>query len=186
MQQPAPSRKRAAPGASPMTPPQPTAQQQPAFQYSLPDNPDFSNFDFSGAFSADQNFGDQSFATNNNYTSTVNPQQSQAYPASIAPAPSTDLVRRGRNQQLATQNGQQEQWNGAYGTMKGQEEEDERELDLKVQMAKKEAQGKRKQIPPFVQKLSRLVHPDSTRNGSRLTYAQFSGQQQYPTDPLVR
>ena len=35
------------------------------------------------------------------------------------------------------------------------QEEDEAELDMKVQAAKRDAQGKRKQIPPFVQKLSR-------------------------------
>ena len=35
------------------------------------------------------------------------------------------------------------------------QEEDEQELDMKVQLAKRDAQGKRKQIPPFVQKLSR-------------------------------
>jgi heat shock transcription factor len=35
------------------------------------------------------------------------------------------------------------------------DEEDEQDLDVKVALAKKDAQGKRKQIPPFVQKLSR-------------------------------
>lgn len=40
--------------------------------------------------------------------------------------------------------------------MNGQnEDDDEQDLDRKVQLAKRDAQGKRKQIPPFVQKLSR-------------------------------
>ena len=34
-------------------------------------------------------------------------------------------------------------------------EEDEEDLETKVALAKRDAQGKRKQIPPFVQKLSR-------------------------------
>jgi heat shock transcription factor len=46
-------------------------------------------------------------------------------------------------------------WNG-YNNVPGQyEDEDETELERRVAAAKKDAQGKRKQIPPFVQKLSR-------------------------------
>lgn len=67
------------------------------------------------------------------------------------------LVRRNPNQQLAARgstpwdafnnNGQQPGWEPA-------EEEDE-ELEQKAMLARKDAQSKRKQIPPFVQKLSR-------------------------------
>jgi heat shock transcription factor len=42
--------------------------------------------------------------------------------------------------------------------MSGQnDDENEQELEKKVALAKRDAQGKRKQIPPFVQKLSRYV-----------------------------
>ena len=70
---------------------------------------------------------------------------------------SQELVRRTRNQQLAPQNGQQELWNGYNNNnMTGQhDDEDEAELERRVAAAKKDAQGKRKQIPPFVQKLRR-------------------------------
>ena len=129
------NRKRAAPGASPMMQ-QPGAQS--AFDYSqLPQNTD-------GVMDADD------------------------FPwllplvlvTALAPvAPSTDLVRRARNHQLAPQaTQQQDQWNGGYNNMSGQnDDENEQELEKKVALAKRDAQGKRKQIPPFVQKLSRYV-----------------------------
>jgi heat shock transcription factor, other eukaryote len=69
---------------------------------------------------------------------------------------SGQLVRRNQNQQLAARgstpwdafaSGQQGGWDHV-------EEEDE-ELEQKAMIAKREAQAKRKQIPPFVQKLSR-------------------------------
>lgn len=47
--------------------------------------------------------------------------------------------------------------------MSGREgEEDEQDLDMKVAMAKRDAQGKRKQIPPFVQKLSSFLDSNNT------------------------
>lgn len=66
-------------------------------------------------------------------------------------APSNQLVRRNTNQQLAARD------YGAYGQVgqPGWEHEDDEDLEAQAMRAKKEAQAKRKQIPPFVQKLSR-------------------------------
>lgn len=134
----------------------------------MPDNSDFNNFDVSQPYTSDPAFSEPPMTASNDFAQTYNASQPPTYGSNLAPAPapSTDLVRRARNQQLAPQNGQhqlQEQWNGSggggsasLGNTNGQPEvEDEQELDMKVQMAKRDAQGKRKQIPPFVQKLSR-------------------------------
>lgn len=154
MQQSVPSRKRPAPGTSPLVQ---QTMAQPQYQYQqMPDNPDFSNFDFSSAFPNDQAFADPSLAdANNNFAAAFNTSQPQTYGSNIAPAPSTDLVRRARNQQLAPQPGYQEQWNGGMGNMTGSDDDDLEELKRRAEMAKNDARGKRKQIPPFVQKLSR-------------------------------
>ena len=129
-----------------------------AFNYQLPENQDFSNFDFSNAFNTDQTFANPSFSDPNAFSTNLNTNQPQTYGSNLAPAPSTDLVRRAKNQQLAPQNGQ-EAWNGgnySTGNMgSNPEEETEQDLESKVALAKRDAQGKRKQIPPFVQKLSR-------------------------------
>lgn len=130
------------------------------FDYTqIPQNTDFSNFDFSQFPIDGQAFQDASLNDPNAFAAGLNASQAPAYGSNLAPVanPSTDLVRRARNHQLATQpNQQQEQWNGAYNGMGGQnDEENEQELEKKVALAKRDAQGKRKQIPPFVQKLSR-------------------------------
>lgn len=74
--------------------------------------------------------------------------------------PSNQLVRRHPNQQLVSRgnNGWQDLSNstgqpgqGAWEAMDGGEED----LEQRALVAKQEAQAKRKQIPPFVQKLSR-------------------------------
>lgn len=119
------------------------------------DNTDVTNFNFP----YEQTFSDASAFDGNNFAYTLNAAQPPQYgaPQHASAAPSTDLVRRSQNQQLVRPaNGQQEQqWNG-FGTVGSPaEEEDEQDLDTKVALAKKDAQGKKKQIPPFVQKLSR-------------------------------
>lgn len=133
---------------------------QSAFDYSqLPQNTDFGNFDFS-QYPIDQSFQDPSLNDPNAFAAGLNASQAPAYGSNLAPvAPSTDLVRRARNHQLAPQvTQQQDQWNGGYNNMSGQnDDENEQELEKKVALAKRDAQGKRKQIPPFVQKLSRYV-----------------------------
>jgi heat shock transcription factor len=67
---------------------------------------------------------------------------------------SGQLIRRNQNQQLASRRGQ---WDGFPSPTQQQWEtvDDDEELDQKAAIAKKDAQSKRKQIPPFVQKLSR-------------------------------
>ena len=68
------------------------------------------------------------------------------------------LVRRQPNQQVVARN--PNTWqdvDGMAGAMPGVEQmvDEEDDLEQKAMAAKKEAQAKRKQIPPFVQKLSR-------------------------------
>jgi heat shock transcription factor len=65
------------------------------------------------------------------------------------------LVRRNPNQQLAARGTPWEDLdsNGQQGWPIA--EDDDEELEQKALLAKKDAQAKRKQIPPFVQKLSR-------------------------------
>lgn len=154
MQNTAASRKRPAPGTTPMDQ-KPVIPQQ-NYQYQQPPtNTDFSNFDFSNALPNDQSYNDPSAFDTNSFSYAMNNSQAPQYGTNLGPQPSTDLVRRTRNQQMAPQNGQQEQW-GGYGNVSGQvEDEDEQDLDVRVALAKKDAQGKRKQIPPFVQKLAR-------------------------------
>lgn len=69
---------------------------------------------------------------------------------------SGQLVRRNQNQQLATRG--RSPWD-PYGSTPQpgpyENEDDDEELERKAVIAKKDAQSKRKQIPPFVQKLSR-------------------------------
>lgn len=120
----------------------------------MPDNADFSNFDFSN-LPTDQTYSDPSAFDNNNFSYNLNNAQQHAYGSNLNAPTSQELVRRTRNQQLAPQNGQQEMWNGFNNATGQYEDEDEAELERRVAAAKKDAQGKRKQIPPFVQKLSR-------------------------------
>jgi heat shock transcription factor, other eukaryote len=135
--------------------------QQPNYQYA-PDNTDYSNYDFSQPFNSDNTFAELP-QDGNQLPYLQNAAQAPAYGSNLtaAPAPSTDLVRRARNQPVVAQNGRaQEQWNnGGFGSMAApSNDEDEQDLEMKVAMAKRDAQGKRKQIPPFVQKLSRCAH----------------------------
>ncbi|GIZ47330.1 hypothetical protein CKM354_001042500 [Cercospora kikuchii] len=162
MQQAVGTRKRPAPGASPLV--QQPMTPQSAFYQPMPDNAaDFNNnFDFANGFGNDQTFSTPTFDDSNQFA--FNNAQPQAYSASLAPGQSTDLVRRGRNQQLAAPNGtvQQEAWNGSsYGNMTSNgQEESESDLEAKVALAKREASGKRKQIPPFVMKLSSFLNKE--------------------------
>lgn len=154
MQSSGASRKRPGPVGAPEISASSTAN--PAYQNasSTENNTDF-NFDFSQPFNADQMFGDGLAMDGGDMTTSLGfPQYSGLSNTMPQAAPSTDLVRRARTQPLAPTAMNQEQWNG-YGLQSG--DEDEQELDMKVQMAKRDAQGKRKQIPPFVQKLSRSV-----------------------------
>ncbi|KAK5166207.1 Heat shock transcription factor [Saxophila tyrrhenica] len=155
------NRKRPAPGTSPM----PQQPQQSNFQYpQIPDNADFSNFDFSNPL-PDQTFANTTFDDNNNLNSYgLNSAQRQTYGSNFTPAaPSTELVRRTRNQQLAPQNGQQqEQWNGSGGLAGSPDTDDDMELERRADAAMKEGLAKRKSIPPFIQKLSSFLDSNHT------------------------
>ena len=77
--------------------------------------------------------------------------------SAVVPDTSSQLVRRNPNQQLAARG--RSPWD-AFQTDNqpsewAQVEEDDEELEQKAMLARKDAQTKRKQIPPFVQKLSR-------------------------------
>lgn len=134
---------------------QPMPQQNYQYQQ-MPDNADFGNLDFSQSIPPNQGYPDpNAYDANNLAAYGLNSAQPQTYGSAQA-APSTDLVRRTRNQQLAPQNGQQEQWNGMGGVSSGSpDDEDDAELERRADAAMKEGLAKRKQIPPFVQKLSR-------------------------------
>ncbi|CAD0099409.1 unnamed protein product [Aureobasidium mustum] len=79
--------------------------------------------------------------------------------------PSNQLVRRNTNQQVA-RTPQRNQWsnfaNPTDRVWEDMDHEEEQDLDQKAAIAKKDAQAKRKQIPPFVQKLSSFL--DSSNN----------------------
>ena len=140
---------------------QPTIPQNPYQNQQLSDNPDLSNYDFT-PLAPSQNYSDPSAFDPNQFAYALNNAQSGAYDVNAPAVPSTELVRRTRNQQLAATGGQQPEWNG-LGTAPGEgEEENEQELERRVALAKKDAQGKRKQIPPFVQKLSSFLDSNNT------------------------
>lgn len=65
------------------------------------------------------------------------------------------LVRRNPNQQLARARGAWDPYNSSNPSGTWENTDDDEELERKAMIAKKDAQSKRKQIPPFVQKLSR-------------------------------
>lgn len=151
------ARKRAAPGASPMVNyPQRMQQPFPA-DSAVPDNMLRWNGD-----SAD--FVDGSAHAANPYGMMPTPPQ-----YTQVPAPSNSLTRRDMNQALIpthTRNfdGSVEPWAGfgdgnnllPQNDEEGLIEQDNVEaLEEMAQKAKREAQGRRKGIPPFVQKLSR-------------------------------
>ncbi|KAF2093957.1 hypothetical protein NA57DRAFT_80962 [Rhizodiscina lignyota] len=172
MQGQLPNRKRPAPGASPL-------QQQ-----STP--PMFNSNNFSAYPDTSANSGDQFMDWNtveglngagnpydsgsnfdaNYYNNALN---NMANTQNTAAASSNQLVRRNTNQQIAARSkpaggnlwqdldntGQVSEW--PTTTV-----ENDEELEKRAMAAKKEAQSKRKQIPPFVQKLSSFL--DESKN----------------------
>lgn len=131
---------------------------QQNYQYpQMPDNTDYGNYDFSNSLPSDQKYSDPSaYDTSNFNPYALNNTQPQTYGNNLGPIqPSTELVRRTRNQQLTQQNGQQEQWSSLPGMGAPTYDEDDAELERRAEIAKIDGQAKRKQIPPFIQKLSR-------------------------------
>lgn len=83
---------------------------------------------------------------------------------------SGQLVRRNPNQQLAPAS-RRGQWDGYPSPTQQWENiaDDGEELEQKAALAKKDAQAKRKQIPPFVQKLSRYVNDMLSKRRTNLS-----------------
>lgn len=110
----------------------------------------------------DPNFYNTSLTAFTN-TNTPNPPPTNS---------SNQLVRRDANHQLATRTPQRNpQWPSFNNTdhhlaenrvFENMDEDDDQDIDTRAAMAKKDAQAKRKQIPPFVQKLSSFL--DSSNN----------------------
>jgi heat shock transcription factor, other eukaryote len=150
------SRKRRAPGASPI-------------ENTYQDNGIAATDTFMSSWN-DPSAGDMSGFTDPSFYEGLNLAGNMGQPSThnrvvsldgmngSADMSSGQLVRRNPNQQLATR--AQNAW-GQYGSPEPgsawEAPDDDEELERKAVIAKKEAQSKRKQIPPFVQKLSRYV-----------------------------
>ncbi|KAF2669501.1 hypothetical protein BT63DRAFT_262711 [Microthyrium microscopicum] len=165
-----PSRKRPAPGASPANPQsqatytvQPGAPNQPLQNDSsfadwaastdyrqFPDNLD--------AIPGNLNSYD---ATTLGYNPALDAEDSVHYMNGTDPQNAGQLVRRNANQQLARQ--ARNSWDGDANpdrTNWEEEEDDDDELERRASEAKKEAITKKRQIPPFVQKIRSFLDED--------------------------
>lgn len=143
------NRKRRAPVASP----QPPAQ---TYQHDIPAPTDqYINWN-DPAVATDMNFTDPSLY--DNYGPTMGAGHNRVVSLdgyNDGAEMSGQLVRRNTNQQLAPAP-RRGQWDGfASPQQQWETVDDDEELEQKAALAKKDAQAKRKQIPPFVQKLSR-------------------------------
>jgi heat shock transcription factor len=156
------SRKRAAPGASP------TPQQQQMTQTYPSASTQMSNTDFRWP-QGSNNTDNMVFPDTYNLPTYSNAPQQQ-YGNQQQASSSTQLARRPMNQHLMqTQRYDDPNAWGQYGDEQldvvaagngGVAENDNIELlEERAAVAKRESQSKRKQIPPFVQKLSRYVLP---------------------------
>ncbi|KAL1304493.1 hypothetical protein AAFC00_003482 [Neodothiora populina] len=157
------TRKRAAPGASPDL--QQDVGAQP-FQYQAMQDSPF-NTDPMANYPPNPYDGLNTLDPSFYNTPALHSNQSQAFATNGAAAsgstnPSNQLVRRDTNQQLATRNPQRNQWNN-YNDQRlssesrvweNMEEDGEQDIDTKAAMAKKDAQAKRKQIPPLSKNLA--------------------------------
>ncbi|KAK5150842.1 hypothetical protein LTR04_006712 [Oleoguttula sp. CCFEE 6159] len=177
-----PTRKRAAPGASPMVHPPPQTQTQTAQEYSMPDASGFTDDQFpdwtiqNGVNIPTAAYSEPAMYNPNSYAAAMGglvPQINTMQPPVGAPPSSNQLVRRNTNQQMSARGGpyNNEGWVD-YGTAVVQPpttgwddvDEDEEELEQKVAAARRDAQAKRKTIPPFVQKLSSFLDQSNNTN----------------------
>ena len=161
------SRKRRAPGASPQVQQQPTGAPNSGF------SPEIGNISAAETYNNNWNdqligatlgggFDDMGFVGNGGGAagqSAHNRIVSLDGVDNGLEAGAGQLVRRNPNQQLAARG--RVPWdvfgNDPNAAPSGQWDtvEDDEDLEQKAILAKKDAQSKRKQIPPFVQKLSR-------------------------------
>lgn len=161
------TKKRAAPGSSPAMQSAPIPQQQ----YAAPTHNQVLNPEFARYNQTPENtvYQDPQAYNMNSYGGNGVSQAQYEHPAAQSHLQSTQLARRPINRQLVTTGPRYEtpgdpwgQMGGDDGTqdpsqlLTGMEEADNIEqLEKKAAVAKQDAQSKRKQIPPFVQKLSR-------------------------------
>lgn len=147
------SRKRAAPGAAPAGYPQ-AQQQQPSanvYQPSINQLSDDQFLQWSQSGQPPNAYQEaNTYAMNNNSY----PANGQQPPNQLSRRPINQVVTRPRYDSVPPQpwpenaNGGPPSADDAWG-------DDIQELEQKAQVAKRDAQAKRKQIPPFVQKLNR-------------------------------
>ena len=140
------SRKRAAPGAAPAGYQQ---VQQPANPYHPPSMNQLSDdqfLQFSQSTQAPNAYQEaNSYAMGNNNYPPTNQQPSNQ----LSRRPMNQVVARPRYESPTTQAWPDNQNGDSVWA------DDIQELEQKAQVAKRDAQAKRKQIPPFVQKLNR-------------------------------
>ncbi|KAH6843575.1 hypothetical protein B0T12DRAFT_457742 [Alternaria alternata] len=152
------SRKRRAPGASPQAPTQ-------TYQHDIP-APTDPYMDWSNPTAgADMNFTDPPLY--DNYGQSMGGGHNRVVSLdgyTDGTEMTGQLVRRNTNQQLAPAP-RRNQWDGFPSpTQQWETVDDDEELEQKAAIAKKDAQAKRKQIPPFVQKLSSFLDNNKNEN----------------------
>lgn len=162
-------RKRTAPGASPIVPIPINTMQQPQFAAPQPDQ--FLKWNGAGAEGA--MYADAAARNvNHPYMMPAGAGQfSQGIPQAMPATPSTALARRGMGSRALVPTAPRqvfdpsaESWNFGDDFQQQQQQQPQgnaednesiEALEERALRAKREAMGKRKQIPPFVQKLSR-------------------------------
>ncbi|CAG5188769.1 uncharacterized protein ALTATR162_LOCUS12028 [Alternaria atra] len=152
------NRKRRAPGASPQAPTQ-------TYQHDIP-APTDPYMDWSNPTAgADMNFTDPPLY--DNYGQSMGGGHNRVVSLdgyTDGTEMTGQLVRRNTNQQLAPAP-RRNQWDGFPSpTQQWETVDDDEELEQKAAIAKKDAQAKRKQIPPFVQKLSSFLDNNKNEN----------------------
>jgi heat shock transcription factor, other eukaryote len=146
--------KRTAPGSAPSVPqtvPSYPVQDAPQ-QISNQTDPQYFNWDQPGDFKGGDlaGFDANDYAYNGGMVGN-----GQLMDQGVLAPVSGELVRRNANQQLARQS--RTAWDPSSVDMPGSGwvYDDDAELSVKAMEAKKDAQAKKRQIPPFVMKLSR-------------------------------
>jgi heat shock transcription factor len=168
------SRKRAAGADTPLQQPQQSFNNYPSYPAQQPGDaadsltdPQLLNWNpGQGINSMPMPYQDQNIYDTNLYNAGLNGNVGTDAAGSLnqsLPLSSNQLVRRNPNQQLAPRApaGWQDPAGGQQppAPWEQPDSEDEQELEQKAMAAKRDAQAKRKSIPPFVQKLSRWFYP---------------------------
>ena len=144
------SRKRPAPGANP-APYQQPIQQQPMYNTNAGQQLSDDQFLQWGQSQAQNAYQDASLYGVNN--SKYNANAIQPSNQLTRRPPMNQVVQRPRHEPASVQSWVEEPQSAVDGAWA----DDIQDLEQKAQVAKKDAQAKRKQIPPFVQKLNRYV-----------------------------